>query len=44
MHHHGSVGLRLDRTQIDWDEVEGMIVESYLLVTPKWLAASVTGV
>jgi hypothetical protein len=44
MHHHGWVGLRLDRLRIDWQEVEGRVVESYLLVAPKRLAASVTDV
>jgi YjbR protein len=29
---------------VDWSEVEEMAVESYLLVAPKRLAASVTGV
>jgi hypothetical protein len=41
MHHHGWVGLRLDRPSVDWAEVEDMAVESYLLVAPKRLAASV---
>ena len=40
-HHHGWVGLRLDRPSVDWAEVEDMAVESYLLVAPKRLAASV---
>jgi hypothetical protein len=44
MHHHGWVGLRLDRKPVDWREVEGMVVESYLLVAPKRLATSVTDV
>jgi hypothetical protein len=42
MHHHGWVGLRLDRPRVDWQEVEGLVVESYLLVAPKRLAASVS--
>jgi predicted DNA-binding protein (MmcQ/YjbR family) len=41
MHHHGWVGLRLDRPSVDWAEVEDMAVESYLLVAPKRLAATV---
>jgi predicted DNA-binding protein (MmcQ/YjbR family) len=41
MHHHGWVGLRLDRPSVNWTEVEDMAVESYLLVAPKRLAASV---
>jgi hypothetical protein len=44
MHHHGWVGLRLDRPPVGWQEVEGLLVESYLLVAPKRLAASVTDV
>ncbi len=44
MHHHGWVGLRVDRPPVDWREVEGLVVESYLLVAPKRLAASVTDV
>ena len=35
MHHHGWVGLRLDRPSVDWAEVEDMAVESYLLVAPS---------
>jgi hypothetical protein len=44
MHHHGWVGLRLDRPSVEWHEVEGMVVESYLLVAPKRLGASLTDV
>jgi len=44
MHHHGWVGLRLDLKSVDWREVEGLVVESYLLVAPKRLATSVTDV
>jgi hypothetical protein len=44
MHHHGWVGLRLDLPGIDWDEAEGLAVESYVLVAPKRLAASVADV
>jgi hypothetical protein len=44
MHHHGWVGLRLDQPSVDWQEVEGLVVESYLLVAPKRLATSVTDV
>jgi hypothetical protein len=44
MHHHGWVGLRLDLPKMDWAEAEGLVVESYVLVAPKRLAASVTDV
>ncbi|MGH2968705.1 MAG: MmcQ/YjbR family DNA-binding protein [Solirubrobacteraceae bacterium] len=35
----GWVGLRLDTPEVDWDEVAGLIADSYLLVAPKRLAA-----
>jgi hypothetical protein len=44
MHHHGWVGLRLDLESVDWDEVEGLVVESYLLVAPKRLATLISDV
>jgi hypothetical protein len=34
----GWVGLRLDAGEIDWDEVAGLVVDSYRLVAPKKLA------
>jgi hypothetical protein len=37
----GWVGLRLDRGEIDWEEVAELIKASYLLNAPKRLAASV---
>ena len=39
----GWVGLRLDGPSPDWDEAEGVLVESYLLTAPKKLAAEVRG-
>ncbi len=36
----GWVGLRLDTPGVDWAEVEERCVESYRLVAPKRLAAS----
>jgi hypothetical protein len=44
MHHHGWVGLRLDLKSLDWQEVEGLVVESYVLVAPKRLGSSLTDV
>jgi len=37
----GWVGLRLDVGEVDWDEVEELVIHSYLLVAPKRLAAAV---
>lgn len=37
----GWVGLLLDAGPVDWDEVERLAVEAYLLVAPKRLGASV---
>lgn len=34
----GWVGLRLDAGEVDWEEVAGLIVDSYRLVAPKKLA------
>jgi predicted DNA-binding protein (MmcQ/YjbR family) len=33
----GWVGLRLDTEAVDWDEVAGLITDSYALVAPKRL-------
>ncbi len=33
--------VRLDRGQIDWDDVAGFVVASYRLTAPKRLAARV---
>ncbi len=41
LHHRGWIGLRLDTGAIDWEQVEGLLVESYLLTAPKRLAAQV---
>ena len=38
----GWVGLRLDAGPVDWEEVERLAVEAYLLPAPKRLAASVS--
>ena len=37
----GWVGLLLDAGPVDWDEVERLVVDAYLLVAPKRLGASV---
>jgi hypothetical protein len=34
-------GLRLDTGTVDWDELERLAVEAYLLNAPKRLAAGV---
>lgn len=39
--HKGWVGLRLDVGPVDWDQVRGLVVDSYLLIAPKRLAAVV---
>ncbi len=38
LHHRGWIGLRLDREPVDWEEVAGLVSDSYLLVAPKRLA------
>jgi predicted DNA-binding protein (MmcQ/YjbR family) len=35
----GWVGLRLDRDEIDWDEITDFVTDSYRLAAPKRLAA-----
>ena len=37
LHHHGWVGMRLDREPVDWEEVAGLVTDSYALVAPKRL-------
>ena len=39
--HRGWVGLRLDTATVDWNEVTGLVVESYRLCAPKSLARSI---
>ncbi len=36
----GWVGLRLDPGPVDWDEVADLLTDSYRLIAPKRLAAS----
>ncbi len=40
MAHHGWIGLYLDRGSVDWDEVDELMTDAYLLVAPKRLAAT----
>jgi phosphoribosylglycinamide formyltransferase-1 len=37
----GWVGMYLDRPPVQWDEVEELVAQSYILVAPKGLGASV---
>ncbi len=39
--HRGWVSLRLDAAEVDWAEVAGVVVESYVLVAPKSLVRQV---
>ena len=39
----GWIGLRVDTPVVDWEEVAGLICDSYLLVAPKRLAARASG-
>jgi predicted DNA-binding protein (MmcQ/YjbR family) len=39
--HKGWIGVRLDRDDTDWDEIKGLVIESYLITAPKRLAALV---
>ena len=39
----GWAGLLLDAGPVDWDEVERLAVDAYLLAAPKRLAASISG-
>ena len=36
--HRGWVGIRLDRGRVAWEQVAGLVTDSYLLVAPKRLA------
>jgi predicted DNA-binding protein (MmcQ/YjbR family) len=40
--HRGWVGVRLDTGAVDWDEVAGLVVESYRLCAPKSLARAIS--
>jgi predicted DNA-binding protein (MmcQ/YjbR family) len=39
--HKGWIGVRLDDDDVDWDEVTGLVTESYLMTAPKRLAAQI---
>jgi predicted DNA-binding protein (MmcQ/YjbR family) len=43
LHHRGWIGFRLDTAAVDWDDAAGLVLESYLLVAPRRLAAQVMG-
>jgi hypothetical protein len=36
--HKGWIGVRLDLDDTDWDEIKGLVTESYLMTAPKRLA------
>lgn len=40
MAHHGWVALDFDAAKIDWNEVKALLTESYRLIAPKKLVAS----
>ncbi len=40
--HHGWAALRLDLPTVDWEEVSGLVVDSYCLQAPRRLARLVT--
>lgn len=35
----GWIGLRLDRDEVDWDEVADLVTDSYRLIAPRRLVA-----
>ena len=35
---HGYVGIYLDRPTVEWDEVDELVTEAYILVAPKRLS------
>jgi predicted DNA-binding protein (MmcQ/YjbR family) len=37
--HKGWIGIHLDDDDVDWDEVEGLVIESYRKTAPKRLLA-----
>jgi predicted DNA-binding protein (MmcQ/YjbR family) len=37
--HKGWIGVRLDDDDVDWEEVEGLVIESYRKTAPKRLLA-----
>src|SRR5262245_57702681 len=37
--HKGWIGVRLDDDDVDWDEVEGLVIDSYRKTAPKRLQA-----
>ena len=43
LHHRGWVGLRLDTDSVDWTEIADLVMDSYIAVAPKRLAAQLSG-
>ena len=41
--HKGWVGVHLDRSPVDWDELADLVEESYRLIAPKRLVARLDG-
>jgi predicted DNA-binding protein (MmcQ/YjbR family) len=39
--HKGWIGVWLDQDDTDWDEIKGLVIESYVMTAPKRLAALV---
>jgi predicted DNA-binding protein (MmcQ/YjbR family) len=39
--HKGWIGVRLEDDDVDWDEVAGLVTESYCMTAPKRLAAQI---
>jgi predicted DNA-binding protein (MmcQ/YjbR family) len=39
--HKGWIGVRLEDDDVDWDEVAGLVTESYRMTAPKRLAAQI---
>jgi phosphoribosylglycinamide formyltransferase-1 len=37
----GWIGLRLDVGEVDWDQVEALVVDSYRLIAPKGLVRQI---
>jgi hypothetical protein len=35
---HGYVGIRLDRSEVDWEEVRELVTDAYLIAAPERLS------
>lgn len=40
--HHGYVGVYLDGSDVDWDEVRELVTDAYIIVAPKRLSKLMT--